>query len=322
MFEFLIKGILVLALGAALVAYRKGFFSGGRDGAGSFLAGLKQRRAQRRAGMTEKSVTVGREEIWYLDGGTGKTVVLLLHGFAGQKEDWTDFAALLIQKNLRIVAPDLPGFGRNAQDPNVKYSASRLTKSIRQFAREIALERFHVIGHSVGAMVAASYAYASKIEILSLALFEPLGLRVPYESELDKQIEQGRNPLITNSASSYESILKFMTYKYPELPPAILKQRGDRLAGKGAFYQQVWKDLREGDRANLLDLLLPELEVKTLTLVGDKSRVVHSTTPEVAERALRQAASRSATLIQCGHLPMVEQPEAAAKAYLDFLTGR
>lgn len=321
MTEIVVKTLLMVALGLALWAYRTGFFQRAKE-SGGLIAKLQQRRDQQKAGLKESSVAVGSQEIAYLDGGSSNTTILLLHGFGCDKEVWMDFASQLVDKKLRVVIPDLPGFGANEKDANVKYSASRLTKMIRQFSRELGLQRFHIVGHSIGALVAASYAYASPLEIESLALFEPLGLRVPYETDLDKQLTQGRNPLITNTVSGYEAVLRYMTQKPPTLTPRELKLHGDRVAGRAGFYQQVWKDLREGDRANLLDLLLPELKVKTLVLVGERSRVVHESTPEVAKRALRQTAVRTATIPQTGHLPMLERPDATAEIYLQFLTGR
>ena len=320
--EYLVKSLLMVLLVVVYIGIKKGWLNSLREGGPGLMAEITRRRSHQKAGLSEKSVTVAGKSMWYLDSGSGKTVVLLLHGFGGEKEQWNELASLLVKSKLRVVAPDLPGFGRNEKDLNTKYSASKLTKAIRQFVREVDLERFHIVGHSIGAIVAASYAYASPIEVLSLGLFEPLGLRVPYESELDKQLTQGRNPLITNSVSGYESILKFMTLTMPPIPAAIIKQRGERLVGKAPFYQQMWKDLREGERANLLDLLLPELKTKTLVLVGDKSRVVHEATPEVAKRTLSNAAVRTVIIPQSGHLPMLERPEATAEAYLGFLTGQ
>jgi hypothetical protein len=69
------------------------------------------------SGLTPGTLIVKGETWHYLDGGPGNgEVVLLLHGFGGDKDNWTRFARYLTDR-YRVVAVDLPGFGESARKP-------------------------------------------------------------------------------------------------------------------------------------------------------------------------------------------------------------
>ena len=67
----------------------------------------------RSAGLVKKEIQVDSHRIVYLEGGQGETV-LLLHGFAGNKDNWTYFAEPLI-RDYHVVIPDLAGFGESTK---------------------------------------------------------------------------------------------------------------------------------------------------------------------------------------------------------------
>ena len=64
-----------------------------------------------RSGLTYKTSVVGDETWHYLEGGPkDAAVVFLLHGFGGNKDNWTRFSKFLTG-SYRVIAPDLPGIG-------------------------------------------------------------------------------------------------------------------------------------------------------------------------------------------------------------------
>ena len=150
----------------------------------------------------------------------------------------------------------------------------------------------------------------------SLTLIEPFGLRVPYESELDEMLAHERNPMVIATPMAYDNLLGFVFHQPPQMPPALKKHRAEQAAENRVFYLKMWKEIWEGERAKLLDLLLPEIKTKTLIIQGAQSQVVHPATPGVAEGMMNDA--RSAVIEDCGHFPMVEQPRATADHILEF----
>ncbi len=269
--------------------------------------------------LRQKAVQAAGQEVWYLEGGAkpGALTVLLLHGFAGDKECWGEVARLLIAEGYHVIAPDLPGFGQNPRDSEKPYDVTTQAKRIRAFSHKVGLEHYHLAGHSVGGSIAAALAYAAPDEVLSLTLIEPFGVRVPYESELDKLLAQNRNPMVIANPVAYDNLLGFIFHQPPDMPADLKKVRAERAAENRVFHLKVWKETREGERANLLDLLLPVIETKILVLQGAKSRVVHPATPDVVRSMASDA--RTAVIDDCGHFVMLERPEETARHLLALL---
>ncbi len=269
--------------------------------------------------LQQKSVQAAGQEIWYLEGGARPDAqsVLMLHGFAGDKQNWNDVGQLLIDRGYHLVVPDLPGFGQNQKHPDLSYDVTSQTKRVRAFVQKIGLESFHLVGHSVGGSIAAAIAYSAPKQVASLTLIEPFGVRVPYESELDTMLAQKRNPMVIATEMAYDNLLGFVYHQPPEMPAALKQLRARQAAENRVFYLKMWKEIREGERANLLDLLLPVIQLKALVIQGAASQVIHPATPGVIQAMMSDA--HSAVIEDCGHFPMVERPQETAENILRFL---
>ena len=272
----------------------------------------------RKGKIEERRVSIGRGQMAYLVGSKKGPTILLLHGFATDKEHWVDLLPHLEAAGYQVVAPDLPGFGANFRDVQGQYDAASLARQVRTFAKQADLGMFHLVGHSIGAIVAASYAYAFPIEVASLTLIEPLGLTVPAESELDKQLAKGRNPFVLASPAGYDALLAFATATPPAINSTVKKKRAEALAADRSFYDEMWWKLLRGDRGKLLDLVVPELKVPSLWVFGARSRVVHPMTAKMVEKRLEGKGAQTVVLPECGHWPAVEKPRELADAIVAF----
>src|SRR3546814_7872790 len=76
---------------------------------------------RRRGGMVQKCIVVDGRNWPYLEGGdASKPLLLLVHGFAGDKDNWSMIAPYLT-RDYHVIAPDLPGFGQNERNPDLAY---------------------------------------------------------------------------------------------------------------------------------------------------------------------------------------------------------
>ncbi len=89
-------------------------------------------------------------DIFVDDKGEGFPFVLV-HGYLGSSEMWC-FQKDYFSKNFRVIAPALPGFGEshNAQSLN---SINAMAKKIIEILDEKKIEKFNLIGHSMGGMI-------------------------------------------------------------------------------------------------------------------------------------------------------------------------
>lgn len=302
---FVVEGAGVAAL--SYVLFKRGFFKNVKSGGASKLK--------------EQVVPVGKGQIAYLATANkqASSTVLLLHGFAADKEHWLDLIPLLEKDGYHVVAPDLPGFGSNFPDPDGQLDATSLAKQIRTFARQAGLVSFHLVGHSIGGIVAASYAYAFPTEVATLTLIEPLGLTSPVDSDFDRQIKSHRNPFLIAKPEAYDQLLAYVTATPPPMQAARKRRRAEGLSSQRPFYQLLWSKLLEGERGKLLDLLMPELKKRTLVVLGAKSKVVNAATGKVIE--IRMPDARVGTIPDSGHWLMLEKPKELAEMMVSFFRG-
>ncbi|OZM75028.1 alpha/beta hydrolase [Amycolatopsis antarctica] len=86
-------------------------------------------------------------------GGSGRAV-LLLHGFPQTRLAWRAVAPELARR-YRVVCPDLPGYGASAGPDSVEgYSKRALASRMVALMRELGHDRFSVVGHDRGGLVA------------------------------------------------------------------------------------------------------------------------------------------------------------------------
>lgn len=145
-----------------------------------------------RSGLEVQSVVVDGETWHYLEGGpTDAPVLLLLHGFGGDKDNWTRFSRTLVP-NYRIIAPDLPGFGDSARHADWDYSLAAQRVRLEGFVDALQLGPLHIAGNSMGGHLAAMYAYTRPEQVRSLLLLDNAGIDAPERSTLVRDIS-GRN---------------------------------------------------------------------------------------------------------------------------------
>ncbi len=100
--------------------------------------------------------------------------VLFLHGFGGDLDNWL-FNIDAIGERASVVALDLPGHGQS----DVKlpgHDLASLARFVVRFMDELQLKRAHLVGHSMGAAVAATMALDTPERVESLTLIDGAGL--------------------------------------------------------------------------------------------------------------------------------------------------
>ena len=117
---------------------------------------------------------VGGLRVRYADRGFGDSVVLLLHGFGGDLDNWMFNLDSLAEKH-RLLALDLPGHGQSVKT-NVDPSLSGMATFVRKFLDVLSVSSVHVIGHSMGGAIAMQLASDSPETVKSLGLICSAGL--------------------------------------------------------------------------------------------------------------------------------------------------
>jgi pimeloyl-ACP methyl ester carboxylesterase len=92
-------------------------------------------------------------------GPEGGEVVVLLHGFPENKESWDAIAPALVDAGYRVLAPDQRGYSPGARPRGRRsYTLPHLVGEVLALADAAGADRFHVVGHDWGGIVAWALA--------------------------------------------------------------------------------------------------------------------------------------------------------------------
>ena len=102
------------------------------------------------ANLTHKQVQVKKITYHYLEGGkAGAPTVLMVHGYGGDKDNFTRFAKF-ITPDYHVISIDLPGYGESTRLENADFGIESQVSNLNTFAEAIGLKTFHIIGNSMG----------------------------------------------------------------------------------------------------------------------------------------------------------------------------
>ena len=108
------------------------------------------------------------QQIYIDDIGKGFPLVLI-HGYLGSSEMWF-LQKKFLSKNYRIIAPALPGFGES-HDVKSLNSINKMAQMLIKLINEKNINKFHLLGHSMGGMIVQEMAKISGEKIKKLICF-------------------------------------------------------------------------------------------------------------------------------------------------------
>ena len=268
------------------------------------------------SGLDYKTVVVDGETWHYLDGGPQDAEVLLMvHGFGGDKDNWTRFAGSLTESH-RVIALDLPGFGESQWHPDWDYSLIPQRDRLAGLVQALGLGQFHIMGNSMGGHLAALYAYEYSDQVISLALVTNAGVMPPVESDFMRALTNGENPIVPRTVDEYDLLLDYASYKEIFIPWPVKGVVAQRAANRAAENQSIFAALMADPTADL-EPLLEDVDMPVLIIWGEYDRILDVSAIDKMRPLLPQA--EVVIMKDTGHLPMLERPAATATHYLDFL---
>ncbi|MCX2726516.1 alpha/beta fold hydrolase [Thermomicrobium sp. 4228-Ro] len=234
--------------------------------------------------------------IYYARAGSG-VPVLLLHQYFGTHESWLALFDLL-RRHFDVIAPDLRAHGRTS-DPGGRLTLPGFTEDIAELARALEIGSAHLVGASLGAMVAARLAVTRAIEARSLALIGAPNFAAPSTTEYTR--------------SMIEEIFPANEEEYGHLHrahgPHHARERLLHTFAQDSIDRpremQTWYEGLEG------------LDCPILLMAGDNDPV--SPASWVVELASRLGHGEVCLLPRAGHFPHRSVPHLAGGVLLDFL---
>jgi pimeloyl-ACP methyl ester carboxylesterase len=227
--------------------------------------------------------------------------VLLLHGLMGEMDHWKS-ALERLGVFCRPIALELPIF-----DPVLKdVSVAGLAAYVRRFMEALELSPAVVVGNSLGGHVALELALAHPGWVSALVLAGSSGL---FERTVAARVPH--RPTAAYVRERMEEIFYDPSLVTPEWVESVRRIVATRHAALRVIH------MARSARRDNVEARLGDIGVPTLLVWGKDDRI---TPGEVAEQFhARIRGSQLVIFPNCGHAPMLEQPEAFDAALVEWL---
>lgn len=126
---------------------------------------------------TERTVRVGRRDVFLTEAGSGHPVVLL-HGGGAGATGVSNYARNIdvLAQHFRVIVPDMPGYGQSTKDIDHEDPFGDLAAAVRGLLDEIDVDRAHLVGNSYGGAAALRLAMDRPDKVGRLILMGPGGV--------------------------------------------------------------------------------------------------------------------------------------------------
>ncbi|HYO44085.1 MAG TPA: alpha/beta fold hydrolase [Candidatus Limnocylindrales bacterium] len=247
--------------------------------------------------------------------------LLLLHGFTGAGASWSGHLDAFAG-HARVLAPDLPGHGRNPATATIAAMTVEATADAlaSYLAAEGALPAV-VLGYSMGARIALRLAVAHPAVVVGLILESPsAGIADPIERSRRREADEAladriERDGIEDFVTTWEQSAVFAAHASLE-PDLLARQRAIRLASDPAGLAASLRAAGQGAMEPLHDLL-DAVTAPTLVIGGTIDTVGR---PRAEQVAAGIAGARLELLEGVGHTPHLEAPAVFRRLVLDFLS--
>lgn len=118
--------------------------------------------------MKERKVEIWGNQLYIKESEKNGPSLLLLHCSSWNSEQWKGCFAKL-SKSHHVIAPDLRGHGRS-DCPADGYGLKDFSKDIYHMLEQMAIEKVHIVGSSMGAEIALCFASTYPKKVMSLTL--------------------------------------------------------------------------------------------------------------------------------------------------------
>ena len=273
----------------------------------------------------DKFVTANGMRFHYLEwGSAANPPMLLLHGFAQTCHSW-DFVALGFSDDYRVIVLDQRGHGDSDWAADGDYSPETQQNDISAVVSEIGLEKFTLMGLSMGGRNSFTYAANNPDRVRALVIVDagPQNMQqgtqnirnfVQQDDELDSVDAFVERVLKYNPRRPPDQIRGSIMHNLKQLPNGKwtwkydkrLRSPGRRMGSDPETEKRLWG-------------YLEALQCPTLLVRGGASDIIAMDTADKMHAVIPN--SQLSTIEGAGHLVMGDSPSGFQRAVTEFLAG-
>jgi len=269
-------------------------------------------------------VRVGGVELEVEEHGAGPRAFVLIHGFTGSRDDFREMLPRLAARG-RTLALDLRGHGGSTNTGEAAgYDFETLRDDVLGALDAVGVDRFDLLGHSMGGMVALRIALDAPERVASLVLMDTAP--GPIDPAARRFFEVAAKIARESGMEALAAVSRAAAERDPNRPPAVRRtiqrigpdawwprQRAKLLAMDPAAFATLGAQLT--DHASVEDRLA-EIRCPTLVLVGAQDAPFLAPSERMAGAI---PGAHHAVIDHAAHSPQLESPEAWLGAILAHL---
>ena len=246
--------------------------------------------------------------LWNKRFGDGAPLVLI-HGMGSSHHAWQLITPELARE-YHVILIDLPGHGDMSLSRGEAMDPLSLSDRVHSTITRMGIERFHLVGNSLGGWIALELASAHPDSVLSVTALAPAGLWLVPETKRLWQAAHARRmaqvlhpvaPAIARFRWAKKMGFALVSPQWEKLPLQICID-ATKAMGKSTGYFPAW-DALLGRR---FEASVPE-SIPVTVVFGDTDNTLPAAFSQ--ERTLAPAHAEWITLKQGGHAPMWDHPD-------------
>lgn len=244
--------------------------------------------------------------------GSGEPVILI-HAFPLSRKMWAPQVRAFAGENVRLIVPDLPGFGESPLPP-AGLSLEDMARGVAGLIDELGIEKAVIGGLSMGGYVTFNL-FRIRPDLFKAAVFcdttsaadteeKRVGRLATVEKIKDLGMQILIDEMLPNLIGEYtkannDELVSELTQMFADIDPhgaiAAMRAMAER---KDHTY------------------LLPDIDVPTLFIVGDQDKLTDAGVAETMHSQVK--GSEIAIIENAGHYTNLEQPEQFNDTLLSF----
>ena len=254
--------------------------------------------------------------------------MIYIHGLSSNSDAWFRNIETL-DKDFTCIAIDLPGFGKSYKNAE-EFTATYFASIVKEFAEKMKMDKFTLVGHSMGGQTAIKFAAKYPEKLDKLILIAPAGIEKFSEFE-GTAMKMVMNPT-TIMASTEEQIdrnYQLNFYKMPKEAAQMIQDRKNIV--KSADFEAHAIAIQKSVKGMLDDTVTQDLEkisTPTLILFGKNDALIPNkylhptlTIDELSKTAQESIKGSKLVLIdEAVHFLQFEKPIEVNKEIKEFLS--
>lgn len=252
-------------------------------------------------------------DIHYRISGESTETALLVNGVGDDLEGWAMQVDPFVAAGLRVITFDNRGVGRSSLPPG-PYSSREMAADTKALADALGLTGFHLVGVSMGGLIAQEYALAYPGDLRTVVLANTYARPDAYtRAAFDtwgQVAEAGGMPLMMRQQAPWVFSPAFYA-AHPDRLAAMLAEMERSAQPASAFSAQIAALLTHDSTDRLGSLTTP-----ALVIAADDDIIIRLS---LSHRLFEELPRGSWTIVPGGHAAFVENPEPWNRAVIEFI---